>query len=139
MDRLTSLAARSIAEHTSEMTNFLAAAEITDMGGAKETLLASGAAMISALGERPGRKGRPDEHYLPLVVEYLRLVNDGDRAPFATLAGRLNHEASTIRNRLHEARRRQLLTGSSGKAGGALTPKAYELLHQQKGPNHGQH
>lgn len=75
---------------------------------------------------RPGRRGRDDRWYADLAKAY---VDSGSRTPVKDLSEGLNLSASQVRNLLHEARRRGLLTRSAkGKAGGVLTDSAKELL-----------
>ena len=77
---------------------------------------------------RPGRKGRPDIFYAGLAKEYVDLLGEST-APTRDLALKLGYTTSSIRDFLHQARVRGLLTGSAkGLAGGHLTEKAKGLL-----------
>lgn len=81
---------------------------------------------------RSGRRGKPDDAYLDLVLAYVRLVDGGERAPIPRLAAEAHMAPATIRNLLHAARRRGLLIGSPGVTGGALTQKALDLLDKRQ-------
>jgi predicted transcriptional regulator len=86
-----------------------------------------GAAFAEA--PRPGRKGRDERAYAEVAAMYLALVHGGSKAPLVDLAKRLNYSVSRIKNIIHEARRRGLLSKSSrGRRGGELTEKARRLL-----------
>lgn len=90
---------------------------------------------------RPGRAGRPDSFYLGWAVAYVDRLAAGSLSPIRDLAadppeeitgyvsdGRTVSEA-TVRDLIHQARTRGLLTRSPiGRAGGELTPKAEQLL-----------
>lgn len=81
---------------------------------------------------REDRRGsaREDADYAALAVAYAMLVQDGDRRPAVTLAQHLGRaNASTMINRIAEARRREMLTPARrGEAGGAATAKAWRLV-----------
>lgn len=80
---------------------------------------------------RPGRRGRDDLAYASLAAEYVKRLRS-DRA-VADLAEAEGYSVSRVRNMLHEARRRGLLTRPpAGKSGGQLTPKASALLSKQE-------
>lgn len=90
---------------------------------------------------RPGRSGRVDAFYVRWAAAYVDRLRSGSRHPVKDLAeapavwikgftdlDRDKREA-TVRAILHEARRRELLTGAPrGKPGGELTKKALRLL-----------
>lgn len=81
-------------------------------------------------GDARGRQPRDDKAFAGLAVEYSFLVQDGDRTPAKTLAGRHGGASGTWANRIAEARKRGMLTGvKPGEAGGGLTDKALETLH----------
>jgi hypothetical protein len=83
----------------------------------------------TSLAKRPGRRGRDDYEYAQVARHYVALL--GTATPLKHLADQLGFSASQVRNILYEARRRDLLTDApKGKAGGTLTPYAYELLQQ---------
>jgi hypothetical protein len=77
---------------------------------------------------RPGRKGRPDVFYAELAKKYVELL-EGTSTPTKDLAERLGYSPSSVRDFLHQARRRELLSPAvKGMAGGELTNKAMWLL-----------
>lgn len=79
---------------------------------------------------RRGRAGRPDSDYALLAAEYVRQLESGERRPAHALADEFGGSASLWANRISEARKRGLLTETSrGRAGGALTDKAVDLLN----------
>lgn len=81
---------------------------------------------------RPGRPGRSDREYAELAREYVEALESGSRSPTADVAQKAHRftDASHIRDGLHEARKRGLLTRpqTKGKAGGVLTDRARALL-----------
>jgi hypothetical protein len=80
---------------------------------------------------RPGSSGRPDRFYLDIAVRYLEAVSG--RHPVEDVAAQLGMERRYIRDLLHEARRRGLLTKPPrGRAGGRLTGKAEKLLDRER-------
>ena len=80
---------------------------------------------------KPGRKGRSDDHYLPIAIRYADLIAQGDRSPVETLASQLKLRPAQARDLIHEARVRGLLTkGQRGRAGGVLTEKALEIVNK---------
>lgn len=85
---------------------------------------------------RPGRPGRSDREYAELAREYVEALESGSRSPTADVAQKAHRftDASHIRDGLHEARKRGLLTRpqTKGKAGGVLTDKAHALLAEQR-------
>lgn len=77
---------------------------------------------------RPGRKGRPDVFYAELAKQYVE-VSTVSSTPTKDLAERLGYSPSSVRDFLHQARRRDLLSPAvKGMAGGELTNKAMWLL-----------
>lgn len=79
------------------------------------------------------RRGRPDRFYARLAAGYLRAWEHGSRRPVAELADQHGVPQPQMRDMLHEARERGLLTkGDPGKSGGALTAPARALLHPTK-------
>jgi hypothetical protein len=58
---------------------------------------------------RPGRKGRPDEYYVDLVLRRLRAEEKAPGRPVAWLAEREGVSARHLRDQLSEARRRELI------------------------------
>ncbi len=94
---------------------------------------------------RPGRAGRPDSFYLVWAVAYVKRLATGSRRPVKDLAehppkdirgyvsdGNVTSVA-TVRDVIHQARVRDLLTDSPpGRPGGELTPKAKQMLRPAK-------
>jgi len=79
---------------------------------------------------RPGRAGRDDAFYLLWAERYARAAAQSDR-PIIDLSKRHKERKTRVRDLVHEARRRDLLTpGVQGRAGGSLTHKAKELLKE---------
>lgn len=78
------------------------------------------------------RRGVPlrDEDFAQLALEYVLLVDDGDRSPARTLSTKYgNGSPGQWSNRIGEARRRGLLTeGRRGVSEGRLTEHAERLL-----------
>lgn len=78
--------------------------------------------------QRP-RRGRPDLFYARLAAAYVKAVQRGEQRPIRWLATQRRTEPATIRDMVHEARERGLLTpATQGKSGGALTPRALAML-----------
>ena len=89
---------------------------------------------LSAFRSHARGRGRPDRDFAELALEYVLLVDGGDRTPAKTLADRFGNTQSAWVNRILQARRRGLLTPvGRGEAGGSLTPKAEELLFPEAG------
>jgi hypothetical protein len=92
---------------------------------------------------RPGRPGRPDSYYLAWAKAYVERLAEGSRRPVKDLvehppvriSGYISDggeiSEATIRDLVHEARERGLLTRSpKGRPGGELTPKARQILNR---------
>ncbi|MFE6404204.1 hypothetical protein [Streptomyces alboflavus] len=82
---------------------------------------------VRRLREAAG-KGVTDQYLALLASAYVTYVNDGGTGPLAHLAEQVGKSESTIKGHLWQARKRDLLSGSAGRAGGALTPKASAIL-----------
>lgn len=81
------------------------------------------------LRDARGRAARTDEDYAHLALEYALRVRDGDRAPSVSLARQYGSTPGTWTYRIHDARKRGLLTETKrGQSGGLLTEKAERLL-----------
>lgn len=81
---------------------------------------------------RPGRAGRPDIEYARIADLYVRAL--ATPRPVVTLSRELHLSQSQVRNLLHAARRRGLLTAApAGRPGGQLTEKARQLLASDSG------
>jgi hypothetical protein len=82
-----------------------------------------------AARRRPGRRGRSDRFYAELAVEYARAMAAGSRTPVKDLARELALPESAVRDLVHQARVRGLLTRSGrGQPGGQPTERARALL-----------
>jgi hypothetical protein len=79
---------------------------------------------------RPGRAGRDDHFYAVWAARYAERAAYTAR-PIADLAQQHDRPPARLREYIAEARRRQLLTGTTpGRSGGQLTDKARALLEQ---------
>lgn len=88
---------------------------------------------------RTGRAGRDDRFYAQIARQYVDAIRRGSGKPVEDVAAQTKYNASTIRDMLHRARRRGLLTpAGQGKAGGNLTKRAERLLEtHQNGDQNG--
>jgi len=78
---------------------------------------------------RHRRKDLSDFDCARLAREYADLIAEGNRQPIATLAGSHRLTKTTIRMRIHLARKRGFLSrAGQGYGGGTLTPAARRLL-----------
>ena len=77
-----------------------------------------------------GRGRRTDRDFAELAMEYVMLIQEGDRSPAKTISERTGGGSPAVwANRISEARKRGLLTEvRPGQSGGELTEKAHELL-----------
>jgi hypothetical protein len=93
---------------------------------------------------RPGRAGRHDSFYLAWAEAYVERLAAGSRRPIKDLAERPPRtirgyvsdgdrvSEATVRDFIHEARERGLLTRSpKGRPGGELTSKAIRMQNRQ--------
>ncbi len=92
------------------------------------------------LAPRPRERrsvGRDDAFYARLGVEYVERLAAGSVSPVKDLAARRGESPGRIRDLLHEARVRGLLSkGEAGKRGGYLLPRARQVLGGvQRTPN----
>ena len=84
------------------------------------------------------QRGKPDSFYAKIAKEYVRLLGQRIRNPIGKLAESRNTPQPRMRDMVHEARRRELLTRKSqGVAGGQLTQKALQVLKADKEANRG--
>jgi hypothetical protein len=87
---------------------------------------------VRALVRRPRPRrnvGRDDDFYARLAAQYVGRIKAGSITPVKDIAEQRDATAAHIRDLLHEARERGLLTkGATGKSEGALTPRALALL-----------
>jgi hypothetical protein len=88
---------------------------------------------------RPGRKGRDDRFYAVIAAAYVDALKRGSHQPVRAAARTLSessggiYEPAYVRDLLHVARRRGLLTRPpKGRAGGELTEKALEALSEKR-------
>lgn len=97
-------------------------------------------ALSAELPKRTGRRGNGIDHYLLWAVRYAQKTATGVAHPIAALAKETGEEANYIRDTIHEARRRGLLTKppggepgrrGGGRAGGELTDEALNLLENR--------
>lgn len=93
-------------------------------------------AALDEIGEeprRPGRAGRPDSFYAQVASTYVRAQEAGSSRPTKDAAEALGLKQSYVRDVLHDARERGLLTKTlPGRAGGRLTAKARRLLVKEE-------
>lgn len=123
-------AIQAISQMTTLSAELDADGEITDLGfrpfGALYPELGD---LAAALPSRPGRGGHEDEFYVPWAVAYAKKLATLSRSPIKDIAADHSLDASQVRDLIHEARRRDLLTPvDKGRAGGKLTDKARSLL-----------
>ncbi|MEI5100084.1 hypothetical protein RB200_17930 [Streptomyces sp. PmtG] len=69
-----------------------------------------------------------DEYLAMLASAYVNYLNSGGKGPLAHLAERVGKSESTVKGHLWQARKRGLLVGAPGRAGGLLTIKATAIL-----------
>ena len=77
-----------------------------------------------------GRRGRSDADYARVAAAYVEAFNAGSRHPVVDAAQALRAPPARMRDMVHQARCRGLLTPSTkqGRRGGQLTPRACALL-----------
>jgi hypothetical protein len=89
---------------------------------------------ISGEWPRQGRKPNDESLYAKMAFFYSIEVKENPTSPLQTLAEKLDVDRSTVARRIDTARKLGLLSrpmstsGPSGKAGGTLTKRAYEIL-----------
>lgn len=88
---------------------------------------------------RPGRKGRGDRYYATVAAAYVDALRQRSRQPVVDAARTLTeatggtYKASYVRDLLHVARTRGLLTRPpKGRAGGELTEKGRTALREEE-------
>ena len=102
------------------------------VGGANlgwvEKILPGAASLVPR--PRPERTvGRSDAFYAALAAAYVQRLAAGSVTPVKDLAAKRGEPASRVRDLLHEARLRGLLSkGEAGKRGGYLLPRARQVL-----------
>jgi hypothetical protein len=88
---------------------------------------------------RPGRRGRDDFYYAEFAELYVDALASGSSRPVADVADKLSRNGQTytaayVRDVIHQARRRELLTTAPpGRPGGHLTEKARGVLQEHRG------
>lgn len=79
------------------------------------------------------RRGRSDLFYARLAASYAARTDAGSRRPVADVARTVKMSTAQVRDAIHTARQRGLLTkAAAGRPGGALTPRGAALLAKQK-------
>jgi hypothetical protein len=90
---------------------------------------------VETLAPRPRERrnvGRDDRFYARLALEYLQTIASGSSSPVKDVAAKHGEKASRIRDQIHEARVRGLLSqGEAGKRGGYLLPRARQMLGEK--------
>mgnify|MGYP002628591626 CR=1 FL=1 len=83
---------------------------------------------------RKGRKPNAESMYAKMAFFYSTEVKENPTSPLQTLAAKLDVDRATVARRIDIARKLGLLSrpvsnsGPSGKAGGTLTKRAYDIL-----------
>ena len=79
---------------------------------------------------RPGKRGHSERYYAEIAAAYVAAVERGSQRPVADVAEAMGELAPFVRDKLHLARRRGLLSPSPGRGvgGGTLTAKARATL-----------
>ena len=104
------------------------------LAGLKGTTIAGHVPVPPPPGKR--KRGRPpirsEQFYAKLARDYAQRVAEGSPHPTADLARRRRWSLSKVRNMLHEARRRGLLSPTAqGRSGGGLTDRALAILKKK--------
>ncbi len=82
---------------------------------------------------RPGSAGRPDRYFAEWAFAYAKKLAEGSRSPIKDLAAEHGRSAGQVRDLIHDARVRGLLSRErQGRAAGSLTPKAIRLLRESE-------
>lgn len=89
---------------------------------------------LTAPLRRRGPKGHPDRFYAEVAQEYVAAFKAGSRSPAGDVARRRRLTPARIRDLLHEARRRRLLTPATmhGRGGGDVTPRGRAAIAASK-------
>ncbi|WP_245721472.1 hypothetical protein [Nocardia crassostreae] len=75
-------------------------------------------------------QGVTDEYLALLASAYVSAANRGQAKPLEYLAEMVGKTPSTVKGHLWQARKKELLSGSAGRAGGQLTDKATKILER---------
>ena len=110
--------------------------EVLLMGTGLEPMLSAQYGTQPARPRRIGRRPIPAETLLPVAAAYPRAVRAGSTQPIEQVAAGLKIKAASVRDFVHKARLRGLLTPapSWGRPGGELTPQANALLKRLDRP-----
>ncbi|WP_405159655.1 hypothetical protein OG203_24650 [Nocardia sp. NBC_01499] len=73
-------------------------------------------------------QGVTDDYLALLASAYVSATNRGQTKPLEYLAEMVGKTPSTVKGHMWQARKRELLSGSAGRAGGQLTSKANMIL-----------
>ncbi|MGV9540330.1 hypothetical protein ACWDSF_03280 [Nocardia beijingensis] len=73
-------------------------------------------------------QGVTDEYLALLASAYVSATNRGQAKPLDYLAQMVGKTPSTVKGHLWQARKKELLSGSAGRAGGQLTDAATRIL-----------
>ena len=85
--------------------------------------------LVNARVGRPGSGGRSDRFYARWAFDYAKKLAEGSRSPIKDLAAERNMSQGQVRDLIHDARVRGLLSKErQGRAAGSLTDKAIRLL-----------
>ena len=111
---------------------------LTDLHQLVADSLAQGAELsprVSALTAQIGRPGgavRSDRYYAEWAFAYAKKLAEGSRSPIKDLAAEHDKTQGQVRDLIHDARVRGLLTKErQGRAAGSLTSKAIQLLREE--------
>lgn len=96
----------------------------------RQMLESAGVAHVTAPRKRRGRPGRPDIFYARLAASYVEALMAGSRSPTADVAKNFLYSPEHVRDAIHTARERGLLSRPPGKGrpGGQLTERAKAML-----------
>src|SRR5215472_1480727 len=99
------------------------------ISGVMNQFMLPGAETVTARPRPRRATGRDDRFYAALAAEYTTVIASGERHPVKALAARRGESSAHIRDWLHEARVRGLLSlAQPGVAGGLLLPAARALV-----------
>jgi hypothetical protein len=82
---------------------------------------------------RGGRPRKADLYFAEIARDYVRAITRGSRRPVKDIAAARGLRESAVRDAIHTARERRLLTAAHpGKRGGALTDTARAILTERR-------
>src|SRR5215472_13837215 len=104
------------------------------ISGVMNQFMLPGAETVTARPRPRRATGRDDRFYAALAAEYTTVIASGERHPVKALAARRGESPAHIRDWLHEARVRGLLSPAAqvGVPGGLLLPAAVALLRKRR-------